>query len=414
MDYGLDSSVVREFVDSIKLARRTGSPRTRAPVSTGCRELLFYGDYPTSNYCVVRPLHRTLMQSPKSLTRLRKGDTALRYVCCLFIALLITVPALAQPELTPNSVIPKAWRIAFVAERGIWTANGDGSGRKLVIKGGMSPCWSPDKKRILFARGGNIWVANANGTDQKKLTHYRVSGLLSQDDITISWNRKTGWIAFSRPDTVEVKRGAQKVLHTGQAVFDLDPGTRKASTRFSIAENELPFGFTDNDHPAWSWSGHALAFTRNGDIWICRYQPPSHGGRAGWNTSRLASVARYDSPTYQLSREIVGVTRLSWSPDGTRVAYCINRLSGSGTARLHLLSVKVEEPWPYVLQDLKLIDNSIVMPGNVSHSGYEPRSVCFSQDGKWIAFESGQSVYAVSVDGKRVVKLIANGTQPVW
>jgi WD40 repeat protein len=136
------------------------------------------------------------------------------------------------------------------------------------------------------------------------------------------------------------------------------------------------------------------------------------GGRPGWDITRLAAAAHYDSPTYRASREIKAVTHLSWSPDNRHLAYCLNRLGGSGTGELHVMTLQQKAaPWLSVEQDTKLLDEFTPAP---SDCAFQPKQACFSPDGKWIAFSSCDAIFAISIDGRQLVKLISNASQPVW
>ncbi len=333
------------------------------------------------------------------------------------ISLSLTAGCLAaSPAKVPVPPGFASWSIAYVRDGSIWTARADGHAQKLIIRNAGAPCWSGDRSKIAFYRDGNIWVANADGTSQRQLTHYGKSHSYKQSYVTITWNRRTGGLTFSRPDEIRASGAGGRGWVQGMSILDLHPLSGKKqvlSVRFDVADRGTGFNFADNENPAWSKSGEMLAFTRNGDIWVAQYYPgDGEGGRAGWDVSRLATVAQYDSPTYRGSRENLAATSLSWSPDGTHLAYSLNRIDGSGVAQLHAITVHTNgTPWPDVTADAKLLDDFTESGTSLS---WQPEDVCFSPDGKWIAFSSVESIYAISIDGKQVVKLISHGTRPVW
>lgn len=329
-------------------------------------------------------------------------------ITCLLVPILAVGLRAAAPKQTAVPGAFASWQMAFVRSSAIWTARADGTGQKLVIKDAGAPCWSPDKRKLAFYRQGNIWIANADGRGVRQLTHYGKAHIYSPNEIRISWNARTGGITFSQPVWV-----SRAIL--GTTISDLYPvlrGKPALSVRFDVSDTGTGFAFADNENPAWSKSGNVLAFTRSGDIWVSQYAPPERGGRPGWDTTRLAAVAAYDSPTYRASRTNVAATSLSWSPDGTRLAYCRERIGGSGVAQLHVITLrKAEIPTLFVGTDKELLNDFTPSP---TVGAYQPEYVSFSPDGEWIAFFSCDSIYAISLDGTRIAKLISNATRPVW
>jgi WD40 repeat protein len=342
-----------------------------------------------------------------------------RLLLCLMMLATVCSAGSAAPELGATPSIFRNWTIAFVRDHSIWTARGDGANQKLVIKHAEVPCWSPDKKKLAFYRDGNIWIADENGKNQRQLTHYGKHHAYRADDIRISWNARTGGITFSTPQTllVSTERGACDTQ--GMSIFDLYPvlsGKSILSSRFDVADSGASFNFTDNENPAWSRDGKILAFTRNGDIWVATYVPEDKDGdRAGWDIRRLAAVARYDSPTYRCSRWNVGVTDLSWSPDGKSLAYCLERIGGSGQNDLHVIAVRwAVTPVLTVAADRVLLN--IDTPTHGDHY-LQPQHASFSPDGNWILFASLDDVstlYAISLNGKSIAGIIRTASRPVW
>src|SRR5690242_3433713 len=97
-----------------------------------------------------------------------------------------TPRATPVPAVTSLALPPASARLAFVRDGNIWTAAGDGSGQRLVIRRGEAPCWSPDHRQLAFAREGNIWLANADGSDQRQLTAFRDGN--STNGWALSWD----------------------------------------------------------------------------------------------------------------------------------------------------------------------------------------------------------------------------------
>ncbi len=53
---------------------------------------------------------------------------------------------------------------------GVVTVRPDGSGRRLVARGGRKPAYSPDGRSIAFQRAGRLWVAEADGDAARPVT----------------------------------------------------------------------------------------------------------------------------------------------------------------------------------------------------------------------------------------------------
>jgi TolB protein len=75
---------------------------------------------------------------------------------------------------------PDGKRIAYMAKRGIWVTNADGSEKRNITESetrDSEPVWSPDGQWIAFTRteraaGGamNIWIMRNDGSAQRQIT----------------------------------------------------------------------------------------------------------------------------------------------------------------------------------------------------------------------------------------------------
>lgn len=358
---------------------------------------------------------RNSIPCPRSLdSALTKVTARVPHEAILLTALLII--ACSTPLRAQGDAL-QSWRVAFVRDGNIWVCNGDGTGQKLIIQDGQSPAWSPDKSQIAFVRRGNIWRAAADGSGQQRVTSQWVdSDAPPFSNVTISWHPSNGSLTYSHPEAFRVAptnrtraivpaRDAAEVVISASSIFDVRAGgtePNEATGRYGLLAGATSFNFVDHSHPAWSSSGKKIAFTRNGDIWFAEAEsgPPGEPP-TDWVVKRLAAVARYDEPTHRASRSNRGATRLSWHPDGRRLVYGYARLQGSGFNEIHLLDTESGK------------DVTIVRDAS------EP---CVSPDGKFVLCRSygdacaadGVCVLAVSIDGKRRLKVLSDAMQAVW
>jgi len=344
-----------------------------------------------------------------------------RFLIITLLLIGLSSLAIAEDQFRPLPETLRPWKLAFVRDNNIWVSNGDGTDQKLIIENGKTPSWSPGKSQIAFVRENNIWVAMADGSNQRPITSqwrkYDPNRKSWSSNVSISWHPKNGSLTFSHPEVFKAERvdGTGGIVPTrnvaggvivGSSIFDVrlsgaEPG--KATVRHDLFEGGTSFFFADHAHPAWSSSGKKLAFTRNGDIWIAEAKNGSEGEPpSGWEVKRLAAVASYDEPTNRGSRNNRGATRLSWHPDGRHLAYGYDRLQGSGFNEVHLL-------------DTESGKDSIIIK-----DALDP---CFSPDGSFIVYWTygdeqcgmgGICICAVTLDGKNILKLVANGRDPAW
>jgi hypothetical protein len=342
------------------------------------------------------------------------------------------VPLFPVPRPSPLSPAPpkRTWKLAFVRDNNIWTANGDSSAPRLLIRKGDSPRWSPDHKQIAFVRANNIWVAQADGTNVRRLTEqwqsphsddYSESGVAG-----LAWNPVDHTILFGHHETMLVKRQTSVPAHDGSKEMTVDAislfavsAASKAyfETLYDITEQGTWYGFTHQEQPTFSRSGKYLAFARNGDVWIAKrgdwreglFYKSGEWNAWQWDVSRLASLASFDDPNWHGSRENVAVTGLSLSPNANYLAYALHRLDGSGTAEIHLLPLSV--------------DNGVLKAGTDREISTDNASdPCMSPDGQWVTYTrfgwgapaDVRGIWITSCDGRISRRLIPDAEQPAW
>jgi Tol biopolymer transport system component len=187
-------------------------------------------------------------------------------------------------------------RIVFT-ERGILGVWPDGSGRKLFIRSGRDPAFSPNGRRIAFTDEfefsirnvgttvvTRILVADANGRGRRRLT----------TGSTPDWSPDGRRLVFGRGHPcgkyedleTDCPRRVQRSRNYGIMVY------RRGRTRVLTR--------TGSD-PAWSPDGRLIAFIRDGDLFVMR---PDGSGARRIAESRNSSVSSLD-----------------WSPNGRRLVF---------------------------------------------------------------------------------------------
>jgi Tol biopolymer transport system component len=201
--------------------------------------------------------------------------------------------------------------------------------------GFRSPAWSPDGSRIAFACRGDIWVASVEGGEAQPVT----SGL--DDDRDPSWSPDGKEVVYvSGPwgmpghiVAVASKGGAPRRLTREEGLYH--------APRLSPDGGRLAYGRTaDGETDLWTldvWKGEArpLAAVPGTDEAFPCFSPDG------------ASVAYLSTRAGQSDVVIVGKTEtrrwtgsasvkkgLSWSPDGSRLAYAARSAQGSWGARV--------------------------------------------------------------------------------
>ena len=174
----------------------------------------------------------------------------------------------------------------------IWVMNRDGSGLRLFSADARDPAWSPDSRRLAFVGGfdtatltGMVSVADADGA------HRRALG--AREPAT-----GPAWAA-----------GGALLAYTRVARHESIRVVRVADARV-VATLDRAGG------PTWAGSGPRLAFVR---------QVQARNALTLWSNGRLRVLAT-TAP---------GMTTLSWSPDGRRIAFARDGASAEiGVARV--------------------------------------------------------------------------------
>jgi hypothetical protein len=257
----------------------------------------------------------------------------MRLILALTLALMLGVPARVSAQQ------PSAGTLAFAGPFGIWTIGGDGRGEQLLNTGTGAdmPAWAPDGQRLVYVINGTpeagVWVYDLRDGARRQL---------SRDP----WR----WPAWS-PDGRAIAFTLPTPFGSDLGIWDLQVGAGVI-----IATG----GF--NEAPVWWRDGSRLLFSRNGEIWNIRVDGGEAGPMAGlagvrvlqaaWSPDglRLAYLTTpkersFDDPTAPVQLWVATsegfdgqwiaqgaidrTQRISWSPDGNRIAFAVSTAGGS-------------------------------------------------------------------------------------
>jgi Tol biopolymer transport system component len=254
----------------------------------------------------------------------------------------------------------------------------DGTGvKRLATKpvGDTSPAFSPNGKRLAFeaeSRGGNsefnidIYAMNADGSELKRITQEPTF------DSMASWSPDGRRVAFSRVDISSMFASAS-ASSSATGVQDSSDESGIYTIRVDGTGLRQITDEAEDEYPAWSPDGEAIAFGRL----------TKHAGWIGMVNSDGGGLGKLTDPP-----KGIWDSDPSWSPDGTKIAF-----TRASERRADVFMMNADGT-----HTRKLTGKT---------DGFLP---AFSPDGKKIAYVSndkGQTthIYVMNTDGTNVRRL---------
>jgi Tol biopolymer transport system component len=267
-----------------------------------------------------------------------------------------------NPEFSPDGRL-----LAYERSFSIYVASFDGTDRRLVVRNGFEPIWSPDGNKLAFTRyrvdtDVAIFSVGLDGTELRELTNGSINYMPA-------WSPDGSKIAFVRD------RDLPQIWVMNEA--------GSAKTRLTRAPGK------EDSVPEWSPDGTKVLFTRyksygrrclRSDIFViktdgrratnltrtCRRR--EFGGRWSPDGSKIAFTrgTEHGAQIFAMNANGTGVRRLTdgpgrndlpeWSPDGTRIAFISKRdgnrelyvMNADGTSETRLTrspGVEYQQTW---------------------------------------------------------------------
>ena len=268
------------------------------------------------------------------------------------------------------------------------------------------PVWSPDCKRIAFIQSGQLWLADQDGGNVSRVP--TPAGIHPSNP---SWSPDGAKIAFSDLEFFKTSAGTQQRAHI--YVIDIDGSNL----------TQLTSGPYEDESPSWSPDGKQIAFHRleykdpadsssraeryivtmtsdgkrlkriygelaerawaNRVAWSWESEPAwsPDGKQIAFKYNHRLAIAKVDAKSFKDDFRVffdIGIrfsgSRISWSPDGTKVAISRHLVAPSGQLSDDM--------------SIAIVDVASGIATDITRRGEDHTDPHWSPDGKRIMYQS--------------------------
>lgn len=303
---------------------------------------------------------------------------------------------------TPAPTVAVSGKFVFMDASGgnIYTVNGDGSNLTRLTYG-LDPSWSPDGTQIAFSRWNDpagLYVMNADGTYLRPLFAW-------QQLLSPEWSPDGSMIAFSRQyggnlDTITKTilncrtvqpRPGEPAPATPEVRCSGHPQTYAANPLWTIGVVNVADGTLVE--PKTILNGHAFSPSWNADNSTIAYADAGYGV--------VQTDTKADEPSTLFS-QMPTVQSVSWSPDGTQIAF----------------EVRQHDHWEVAVMNADgSNEHSVTVPNPLAWGPVNNVAPRWSPDGKQILFMSDRNgrweFFLINPDGTGIQQVLKNVTDSI-